>query len=185
MRRPDGSTPERSRRDELADHLVRLVSSRLLDSLEILLDETGDLSQRVEAAAPGWAATLLGDDDQAARFLAIRLVATLYPSDRPFDPPSEWWATPLGRVVAWRVGHPAADAVPYSVAGAMLGVTRQGVYDLVQRDKLARHPSGGVTTASVRARIAARLARPNQDLEHERSTRPSQPPTADPTTPTS
>lgn len=148
--------------DQLAEHLVRLVSSRLLDSLEILLGETSDLSRRVEAAAPGWASTLLGDDDHAAQFLAIRLVAALYPSDGPFDPPSQWWSTPLGRVVAWRAGHPAAEAVSYSVAGAMLGVTRQGVHDLVQRGKLARHPSGGVTVASVRARIAARHTPPNE-----------------------
>jgi len=38
------------------------------------------------------------------------------------------------------------------VAGAMLGVTRQGVHDLVTRGKLARHPDGGVTVDSVRAR---------------------------------
>jgi len=30
---------------------------------------------------------LLGDDDQAAAQTAIRLVAALYPSDTPFDPP--------------------------------------------------------------------------------------------------
>ena len=41
----------------------------------------------------------------------LRLIATLYPSDRAFDPPLEWWRTPLGRVVAKRVGHPSAEAV--------------------------------------------------------------------------
>jgi hypothetical protein len=95
---------------------------------------------------------LLGDDDQAAASTAIRLVAALYPGDTPFDPPPEWWRTPLGQVVLRRVGHPSAQAVSYSVAGAMLGVTRQGVHDLVTRGKLARHPDGGVTVDSVRAR---------------------------------
>jgi hypothetical protein len=52
-----------------------------------------------------------------------------------------------------RAGHPSAQAVSYSVAGAMLGVTRQGVHDLVTRGKLARHPDGGVTVDSVRARL--------------------------------
>jgi hypothetical protein len=44
------------------------------------------------------------------------------------------------------------------VAGAMLGVTRQGVHDLVSRGKLDRHPDGGVTTDSVRARRNRRTA---------------------------
>jgi hypothetical protein len=35
----------------------------------------------------------------------------------------------------------------------MLGMTRQGVHDLVSRGKLDRHPDGGVTTDSVRARL--------------------------------
>jgi hypothetical protein len=102
--------------------------------------------------------TLLGDEDEHAKFLAIRLVCALYPSDRPFDPPSEWWSTPFGRVVARRAGHPAAEKVSYSVAGAMLGVTRQGAHDLVSRGKLDRHPTGGVSSASVRARLNSRVA---------------------------
>jgi hypothetical protein len=64
--------------------------------------------------------------------------------------------------VLWRVGHPGADAVSYATAGAMLGITRQGVHDLVQRGKLLRHPDGGVVPASVRARfIATSAAGPN------------------------
>ena len=145
-----------STHEDLAQHLASLISSRLLDPLEILVGDTRDLRPRVEADARAWAKTLLGDDDQPARLLAIRLVSALYPSDSAFEPPSEWWSTPLGRVVAWRAGHPWAEAVSYSVAGAMLGVTRQGVHDLVRRGKLARHPEGGVTTASVRARIESR-----------------------------
>jgi hypothetical protein len=35
----------------------------------------------------------------------------------------------------------------------MLGVTRQGVHDLVTRGKLARHADGGVTTESVSNRM--------------------------------
>lgn len=96
---------------------------------------------------------LLGDDEQAAAHTAIRIVAALYPGDAPFDPPPPWWRTPLGQVVIRRVGHPSVQAVSYSVAGAMLGVTRQGVHDLATRGKLARHRDGGVTVDSVRARL--------------------------------
>jgi hypothetical protein len=142
---------------ELRDDLVRLVTSRLLDPLEILLDtEVAALRERVRQDAEMWAAQLLGADDDLARHLAVRLVAALYPGDTAFDPPESWWATPLGRVTARRVGHPAREHVSYAVAGAMLGITRQGVHDLVNRDKLRRHPDGGVSVASVRARLEQR-----------------------------
>ncbi|MEU4513870.1 hypothetical protein AB0G05_30590 [Nonomuraea wenchangensis] len=59
-------------------------------------------------------------------------------------------------------------AVSYAVAGAMLGITRQGVHGLVTRGKLDRHESGGVATDSVRRRITssdARQTRPHTPRE--------------------
>ncbi|GAA1311709.1 hypothetical protein [Saccharothrix xinjiangensis] len=139
----------------LAEQLATIIRVRLLDPLEILFDDVGDLPDRVDAVAGRMAATLLGDDETAARHTIARLVGALYPGDEPFDPPADWWRTPLGRVVARRMGHPAAHSVSYSVAGAMLGVTKQGVHDLVRRGKLTKDPEGGVTVASVRARLNA------------------------------
>lgn len=144
----------------LVEQLTQLVSTRLLDPLEILTDgaDAVDVLREVCAArVTTWTTLLLGDDDQAAVATAARLLATLYPSDTAFEPPAQWWQTPLGQVVARRVGHPSTEAVSYSVAGAMLGITRQGVHDLANRGKLARHPEGGVLVASVRARLAATL----------------------------
>jgi hypothetical protein len=143
--------------DDLRRQLTELVERRLLDPLEILLD--GDravdtLRARVHERTAAWTAQLLGPDARQARFTAARLVATLYPGDTAFDPPASWWATPLGRVVARRVGHPGARHVSYAVAGAMLGVTRQAVHDLIQRGKLDRHPDGGVRVSSVRSRLS-------------------------------
>jgi hypothetical protein len=141
---------------ELVDQLNRIVEIRLLDPLEILLD--GDaavealrtlLRHRVEA----WARQMTGDDDRAAVGAVMRVMSTLYPGDGPFEPPVQWWSSPLGRVLVRRVGHPTAGSVPYPVAGAMLGITRQGVHDLVNRGKLERHPQGGVVPASIRARL--------------------------------
>jgi hypothetical protein len=40
----------------------------------------------------------------------------------------------------------------------MLGITRQGVHDLLNRGKLTRHADGGVTVASIRARLTVRSA---------------------------
>ncbi|MDX3660868.1 hypothetical protein PV646_26500 [Streptomyces sp. ID05-26A] len=143
---------------DLRNDLIRLVTSRLLDPLEILLpqaDLTG-LRQSAEADAEMWAAHLLGPSDTTARQVAIRLLTVLYPGDAPFDPPETWWATPLGRVTARRAGHPSRDHVSLGMAGAMLGITRQGVHDLVNRAKLLRHPDGGVTVESIRARLTLR-----------------------------
>ncbi|MFG1624734.1 hypothetical protein [Kribbella sp. NPDC049227] len=139
---------------ELVEQLIALVEIRLLDPLEILLesDQPG-LHDRVVEMAAAWASRLLGEDEVAARFTAIRLVSTLYPGDQGFTPPPGWWQTPLGQVMVRRVGHPTAESVSYAVAGAMLGITRQGVHDLVVRGKLDRHENKGVTTASVQKRI--------------------------------
>lgn len=148
-------------RAELAAQLIRLVDVRLVDPLDVLLDGHDSLRPirtAVSSRAGIWAHRLLhGTDTEAARLIA-RFVASLYPSDRGFSPPADWWQTPLGRVALWRVGHPGADAVSYAIAGAMLGITRQGVHDLVQRGKLQRHPNGGVVPSSVRARFIATSA---------------------------
>jgi hypothetical protein len=146
---------------ELTSQLVSLVENRLLDPLEILLESDSDLvgiRSRVVEQAGAWARQLIGEDETLCQRTVIRLVITLFPGDGPFDPPTDWWRTPLGRVMARRVGHPGAEAVPYSVAGAMLGITRQGVHDLVARGKLRRHENGGVAASSVRDRINQRVA---------------------------
>jgi hypothetical protein len=142
--------------DDLVEGIVRLLDVRLLDPLEVLLegdDAVGALRSLVRLRARRWADTLRGDDETAAVMTAARLIATLHPGDRPFDPPADWWATPLGRIVARRAGHPGAESVSYATAGAMLGITRQGVHDLVKRGRLPRHPDGGVPSAAIRDRL--------------------------------
>ncbi|MQY06990.1 hypothetical protein [Actinomadura macrotermitis] len=147
---------------ELVSQLVGLVESRLMDPLEILLESGSDLARvrrRVVEKAGTWAHALLGEDEMLARQTAIRLVITLYSGEPGFDQAPGWWQTPFGRVMVRRVGHPMADSVSYAVAGAMLGITRQGVHDLVVRGKLDRHEDGGVTTASVQRRITSSVTR--------------------------
>ena len=140
----------------LTGQIVRLLDIRLLDPLEILLegdDAVAALRQLVRRRAGQWATQLLDGDDTTAVRAAVRLIATLYPDDRAFDPPVDWWRTPLGGVVARRVGHPGAESVSYATAGAMLGITRQAVHDLVRRGRLPRHLDGGVPSAAVRDRL--------------------------------
>ncbi|GAA4136541.1 hypothetical protein [Actinomadura keratinilytica] len=141
---------------ELVAELVGVLEARLLDPLEILLASAEPLApirERLRVEAEVWAAQLLGADRERAASTAARLIGALFPGDAPFDPPASWWRTALGRAVARAIGHPAAEAVSYSTAGAMLGITRQGVHDLVKRGKLDRHPDGGVTTSSIRDRL--------------------------------
>lgn len=146
---------------DLVDNLVAVVTSRLLDPLEIVLDD-GDLVDalraRVVLKAKGWAAEMLGDDDYVAGRAAYRLIAALYPGDEPFNPPAQWWLTPLGQVVAQRVGFPGMEGVSVPVAAAMLGVSRQFVHDLMKRGKVDRSADGTVSVASIRARINERKA---------------------------
>ncbi|MEV3921508.1 hypothetical protein [Actinomadura coerulea] len=140
---------------ELVAELVRMLETRILDPLEILLasdEPLGPIRDRLRVEAEVWAAQLLGPDRERATLTAARLVGVLFPGDGPFDPPASWWRTTLGRAVARTSAHPAA-AVSFSTAGAMLGITRQGVHDLVKRGKLDRDPDGGVTTSSIRERL--------------------------------
>src|SRR5260370_29031762 len=150
--------PDPAARKALAHDLARVIESRLLDPLELRFGRGERLRKGVREETYAWGAMLLEGDDKAAAYPAGRLIAALFPGDGPFDPPAEWWATPFGRAVALRVGHPTARAVPVSAAAAMLGITRQGVHDLLNRGKLSRHADGGGTVAAVRARLTPRAA---------------------------
>lgn len=156
----------------LAEQVRRIIEVRLLDPLEILLESAAavtDLRGEIAARAQHWAADALGIDERRAVATISRLIAALYPGDAAFDPPAEWWGTPLGQTVLRRVGHPFTEVVSYAVAGAMLGVTRQFVHNLATRGKLERHADGGVTVASVRARLAERApGRPADASTRER-----------------
>ncbi|TDC89834.1 hypothetical protein [Actinomadura sp. 7K507] len=148
---------------ELVNELVQVLETRVLNPLEILLasgELLGPIRARLRVEAEVWAAQLLGADRELATLTAARLIGVLFPGDAPFDPPASWWRTALGRAVVRTAGHPAAAAVPHATAGAMLGITRQGVHDLVKRGKLGRHPDGGVTTSSIRDR----LNRPQENI---------------------
>ncbi|GAB3482960.1 hypothetical protein [Nocardiopsis coralliicola] len=147
----------------LVEDLRRVVAARLVDPLAVLVEDeelVAPVRRRVEADAQMWAAQLLGRDQERAAHTAARLVGLLYPGDEAFDPPEQWWRTPLGGAVARTLGHTAKQRVTFAEAGAMLGITRQGVHDLARRGKLVRHPDGGVTSASVRDRAAARPGGP-------------------------
>lgn len=147
----------RSAHEELARDLSRLVEARVLGPVDLLFGLDQALRRRAFESVLVWTEELLGPDDDTARMTAIRLISTLFPSGEPFNPPTDWWTTPFGRAVLLRAGHPDAEAVSFSVAAAMLGITRQGVHDLARRGKVRAHPDGGVTVDSVQARLKERM----------------------------
>ncbi|MEU3274923.1 hypothetical protein ABZ639_29095 [Saccharomonospora sp. NPDC006951] len=144
----------------IARQLADDTTERLLGPLDVLLGgeppspEVAALRSRLAADAEMWAAQVLGEDERLAEDTASRIVSALYRRGTDFEPPASWWATPFGKLVARRFGHPSATVVPATVAAAMLGITRQGVHDLVSRGKLRREPGGhGVLVSSVRERL--------------------------------
>jgi hypothetical protein len=147
----------------LVDQLVGEVRVRLLDPLAHVLGGTFHLkgaTLTTGTRAQRWAQILAEGDEDDLRALVTFLMPVLYPgSGENFNPPRRWWRTPVGLVVARRLGHPTAQAVPDVLAGAMLGITRHAVHDLIARGKLARHPDGGVSVASVRQRLCLQLTR--------------------------
>lgn len=137
----------------VAEVVVRLFGGDLLERVQLRLVDRCALL----------AANLCGEDDLLAGRTATEVMTALFGDA---DPPPEWWRTPLGRVVARSIGDDG-EAVSQSVAAAMLGVSRSTVAQMLYRADhglpgsggLERHPDGGITRASV----LARLARPTRD----------------------
>lgn len=143
----------------LVADLRQLLRVRLIDPLDIVAGEAvpdafATIASAADVQAEVWAVQLLDGGSVIARHAAARIVAVLYPGDDVFDPAASWWETPLGRAIATRVGHPGAEVVSTATAAAMLGISRQGVADLLRRGKLSAHPDGGVVSASVAHRLS-------------------------------
>lgn len=165
-----GSFAELSYETLLAD-LLQLLENRVVFAVDQLCDDPQLLQKlrwRCHIEAEVWATQLLGSAEESARAAVSKIIAILSTPDAEFDPSPQWWSSPFGRAVVLRVGHPSTTAVNYATCGAMLGITRQGVHDLVKRGKLDRHSEGGVACASIQHR--ARLVRSQLSLtatEHD------------------
>lgn len=141
------------------------VAAQLVDELGAVARAVGDVAgldvaalveARLDHRCAVLAAELCSDDDRLAAEAVLTVMCARWPDGA--DAPPGWWHTPVGRAVARSVGRDDTDAVTHSVAAAMLGVTRGTVAQLVHRPSggLDRHPDGGVTRASVLARLARR-----------------------------
>lgn len=140
--------------DEIAYQIADEVDSGVLFPLEAIAGSSEQISAirtQMEGRAYLLATQLLSGDDKLAAQTAIDLVNLLF--GPVAEIPNDWWSTPLGQAMAASVGHPLAEAVSYSVAGAMLGVSKTRIQQLVADGKLDRAPDGGITTVSIRQRL--------------------------------
>ena len=139
--------------DAVAAQLADTLDNHIVGSLEAIgaLDLAAMVRDRIDQTAPRLAAQLCSDDDHIAAQTVIDLAGIAWPD----DPEPAWWRTPVGRAVGRSVGADLSNAVSHSVAAAMLGIAPGTVSTMMARGcDLDRHPEGGITKASVIARIA-------------------------------
>jgi hypothetical protein len=139
--------------EEAARQLAEGIEAASLGRMERFLglhEVFASLRERLPRAAREIVAQMSSDDDRVAEQSSAKVFAILF--NRSKRIPDDFWATPLGRLMAKSAGHPSLDEVPYSVAAAMLGVSKTRIQQLVEAGKLERHPGGGITSASVRLR---------------------------------
>ena len=67
----------------------------------------------------------------------------------PDHPPAEFWATKIGRDIAWAIGYPHPTA-PLWAAVAVLGSSKSYVHRLVRERTLATDAAGDVRATSLR-----------------------------------
>lgn len=122
------------------------------------------LSNAADAKATDLAQRLF--DPAAGEPLALELLAAIWPSWRaPTDAlhvrpehveavPPTWWRSPAGLAIAAALAPNAEGSVSHAVAAPMLGIQRTSIGTAITRSGyLVRAPGGGVTLASVLAKL--------------------------------
>lgn len=128
----------------LADQIVTDLEEALAWWQGLLGPDVVDLArQRIRERAPMWAGQLTSGDDRLAAETVQDLMGVLGPR------PDSWWTTPLGQAVARSTGSPLSELVSYSVAGAMLGVSRARIQQLVEAGRLDTGDGGSIVAVSV------------------------------------
>lgn len=118
------------------------------------LDLSQQIADRILVRAPMLAGQLQDADDRLAAQTVIDLMTALWPHASPEHVGhADWWRTPLGRLCARSLGRSDSESVTQHVAGAMLGVTRGTIAQMLARGTLDRHPDGGVLRASILQRL--------------------------------
>jgi hypothetical protein len=108
-----------------------------LDDPGLIMRDTTPAAQRLAVGV------LAGERDAAAAVLELA-----WPDG---EPPATWWSTPLGAATALATAE--NDRVDIDRAAAVLGVPTVTIADDLDAGRLDRHPDGGATVASLRARM--------------------------------
>lgn len=135
----------------LQDQIRHELGATLADPVGCLLglDLDTAIRTRINERVEWIAATVARGADHERAELVIDIMNALFGDG---EPPIEWWGTPLGQACAGSLGVDTAEAVSQSVAGAILGVTRGTIAQMLARGGthcLERHPDGGIVLASV------------------------------------
>lgn len=142
---------------EVAEQLGRELADAAAPLVALVPPElAAQLEQALMDQVPVLAGQLCQDtDDALAAQTAADVMALLWPHGDPETVGrADWWRTPLGRMVARAGGHASSDSLTHSTAAAILGLAVGTIGSMVHRGYLERHPDGGVTRASVLARVA-------------------------------
>lgn len=133
---------------QIGDELDRALAGPVASLLG--LDLGGFVRDRIAEQARRLAAELTSVDEGVAAEVALDLACAIHTDDKP----DEWWATPLGRLLA--VHHEGGGEVGASAAASILGVNRSRVYQLLDGGALTRGVGGEITRTSIYRHLARR-----------------------------
>lgn len=132
-------------REAFVSQVATAMMSRLNELEQYLGAPQGGLRTQVYSRARELAEML--DDPHGAATAARATVAGMYGHG---EVPNAFWRSEVGQAVAQAIGY-HRERVPYVTAAAILGVTRQRVYQLCEEGRLRRlEGEHYVTPASVR-----------------------------------
>ena len=126
-----------------------------LHHLGLAVTDPGDpIAESQLAYAAGDIVDQLDQDGPVAAVAAVEVVTLLFPHGTPESVGvADWWRSPVGRLCARALAPGETGAVTYAAAALMLGVRKGTVGVMASRGTLDKHPDGGITRASVLARI--------------------------------
>lgn len=114
--------------------LAHALYTRLAAIEEFTAHNLPDMRGRILTAAAYHVGILAAREDNTDVTTAAQLVCRALFGDT--DIPEEFWATKLGRDVAWAIGYPW-ELVPVAQAQAVLGVSRSYLRRLMRENVLA------------------------------------------------
>lgn len=140
-------------RTEVATHMMGLVGrvSGFATAYSGAETNFGRLRQELIGAAGAFATALEepSTQEKAAEALCIAMFGEQ-------EPPEAFWRTEAGRAVALAIGYPRTHA-PRTAAAAVLGVSRQRIGEMIQKDKL-EGDRDSVTADSLRAALRRKVS---------------------------